>query len=324
MNYTPEIEFYKKRPFGDKLNATFVFLRENAKPYFKAQLLVAGPILLLITIIINQFSFDFMSMGFNAEDLTLSDASKFFKLYGLILISGVITGAIMPAVTYTYMKKYQTLVPDAIANSDITQGLAGKIFNLIGFNILIALIIGLVVLVFSLLIGFSATSSAFLVVIFGLGLIVLMLYFGITLSLGSSIIVFEDNNPIDAIGRCFRLIVGKWWSTFGLIVVVGILSLIINQLFGIPRAIFFGVKAFTAFEEGGDFTNMVQMTSGEQLLNVLFSVFETFGTIVTNSLVFIAIAFQYFNLVERKESKGLMSQIEGLDQASEAEDDEVY
>lgn len=230
----------------------------------------------------------------------------------------------MPAVTYTYMKKYQTLAPDAIANSDITQGLAGKIFNLIGFNILIALIIGLVVLVFSLLIGFSATSSAFLVVIFGLGLIVLMLYFGITLSLGSSIIVFEDNNPIDAIGRCFRLIVGKWWSTFGLIVVVGILSLIINQLFGIPRAIFFGVKAFTAFEEGGDFTNMVQMTSGEQLLNVLFSVFETFGTIVTNSLVFIAIAFQYFNLVERKESKGLMSQIEGLDQASEAEDDEVY
>lgn len=324
MNYTPEIEFYKKRPFGDKLNATFVFLRENAKPYFKAQLLVAGPILLLITIIINQFSFDFMSMGFNAEDFTLSDASKFFKLYGLILISGVITGAIMPAVTYTYMKKYQTLAPDAIANSDITQGLAGKIFNLIGFNILIALIIGLVVLVFSLLIGFSATSSAFLVVIFGLGLIVLMLYFGITLSLGSSIIVFEDNNPIDAIGRCFRLIVGKWWSTFGLIVVVGILSLIINQLFGIPRAIFFGVKAFTAFEEGGDFTNMVQMTSGEQLLNVLFSVFETFGTIVTNSLVFIAIAFQYFNLVERKESKGLMSQIEGLDQASEAEDDEVY
>lgn len=324
MNYTPEIEFYKKRPFGDKLNATFVFLRENAKPYFKAQLLVAGPILLLITIIINQFSFDFMSMGFNAEDFTLSDASKFFKLYGLILISGVITGAIMPAVTYTYMKKYQTLAPDAIANSDITQGLAGKIFNLIGFNILIALIIGLVVLVFSLLIGFSATSSAFLVVIFGLGLIVLMLYFGITLSLGSSIIVFEDNNPIDAIGRCFRLIVGKWWSTFGLIVVVGILSLIINQLFGLPRAIFLGVKAFTAFEEGGDFTNMVQMTSGEQLLNVLFSVFETFGTIVTNSLVFIAIAFQYFNLVERKESKGLMSQIEGLDQASEAEDDEVY
>ena len=66
------------------------------------------------------------------------------------------------------------------------------------------------------------------------------------------------------------------------------------------------------------------MTSSEQALNVLFSVFETFGSIVSNSLLFIALAFQYFNLVERKESRGLMSQIESIDQQQEEEDDEVY
>jgi len=37
-----------------------------------------------------------------------------------------------------------------------------------------------------------------------------------------------------------------------------------------------------------------------------------------------ALAFQYFNLVERRESKGLMSKIEQMDNAGEEESDETY
>lgn len=324
MNYTPQIPFYKKRPFGDKLNATFVFIRENAIPFFKAQLLIAGPILLLMTIVINQFSFDFINLGFNPEELNASDAFRLLKLYGLLIISGIITSAIMPAVTFSYMKAYQEKSPQLITNSDITSGLGSRIFNLLGFNLLSAIILAAVAFILSFAVGFSAAASAFLVVIFGMLLLIAVIYIAVSFSLGSSIIVFENNNPIDAIGRSFRLISGKWWSTFGLIVVMGILSLIINQLFGLPRAIFFGVKAFTSFEEGGDFSSLVQMTTGEQALNILFSVFETFGSIVTNSLVFIAIAFQYFNLVERKESRGLLSQIEGMDDQPAEEDEEIF
>lgn len=324
MKYTPQLEFYKKRPFGDKLNATFVFIRENAKPFLKVQLLIAGPILLLMTIVINQFSFDFMNLGFAPEDLTASDVFRLVKLYGFLILSGIITSAIMPAVTFTYMAKYQTTQPELISNAQIIPGLGSKIFNLIGYNLLTTLIIGAVATLLAFAIGFSVSASAFLVVIFGFALLIAVVYIAVTMSLGSAIIIFEKNNPIDAIGRSFRLITGKWWSTFGLIVVVGILSAIISQLFGLPRAVFFGIKAFASFEEGGDLSNMLQMTTGEQALNIVFSVFETFGSIVTNSLIFIAIAFQYFNLVERKESKGLMSQIESLDDEPKENDDEVY
>ena len=250
MSYIPQIEFFRKRPFGHKLNATFVFIRENSKPFFKAQLLVAGPILLLITIIINQFSFDFMNMGFGEQDFTASDVMRFIKLYGLLVVSGIITSAVMLAVIYGYMKKYQTIEPNMISNSDVTAGLGFKIFNLIGFNILITIIITTVVFILSFIIGVTATSSVFLVVIFGIIALCLVFYIFVTMGLGPAIIVFEDNNPIDAIDRCFKLIVGKWWSTFGLVVVMVILGAIINQLFGLPRAILFGIKAFTSFEEG--------------------------------------------------------------------------
>ena len=324
MNYTPQQTFYKKRPFGDKLNATFVFIRENARPFLKVQLLIAGPILLLMTILINQFSFDVVNLGFSPDDLSASDLLSMFKLYGLLIVSGIITSAIMPAITFSYMSQYQSTSPEMIRNSDITSGLGSRLFNLIGYNLLTTLILGAVAFILAFAIGFSASASAFLVVLFGFALLLSVIYIAVTLSLGPAIIVFEKNNPIDAIGRSFRLIQGKWWSTFGLIIVVGILATIINQLFGLPRAVFFGIKAFSSFEEGGDLSNMIQMSSGDQALNILFSVFETFGSIVTNSLIFIAIAFQYFNLVERKESRGLMTQIEQLDDESKEDGDEVY
>ena len=323
MNYTPQLEFYKKRQFSDKLNATFVFIRENAKPFFKAQLLIAGPILLLMNILINQFTFDFFGLGLDPEQFTANDFIRIFKLYGVLLVSSVVTGAVMPAVSFTYMRKYQTSPPSEISNANLLGGLGNKIFNLIGYNIITAIIVGSVIFIMALIVGFSAAVSPFLIFIFGTLFIVLTVYMAVTLALGSSIIVFEDNNPLDAVGRCFKLIRGKWWSTFGLIVVVGILGAIINQLFGLPRAILFGIKAFTSFESG-DATNFLQMTTGEQGLNILFSVFETFGSVITNSLIFIALAFQYFNLVERRESRGLLSQIEQIDDQPKDEDEEVY
>ena len=205
-----------------------------------------------------------MNMGFGEQDFTASDVMRFIKLYGLLVVSGIITSAVMLAVIYGYMKKYQTIEPNMISNSDVTAGLGSKIFNLIGFNILITIIITIVVFILSFIIGVTATSSVFLVVIFGIIALCLVFYIFVTIGLGPAIIVFEDNNPIDAIDRCFKLIVGKWWSTFGLVVVMVILGAIINQLFGLPRAILFGIKAFTSFEEGGDFSQIVEMTSSEQ------------------------------------------------------------
>ena len=77
MAYSPQIEFYKKRQFSDKINATFTFLRENAWPYIKIQLMIAGPILLLTNILTNQLSIGFL--GFSPEDVTASMILDFFK-----------------------------------------------------------------------------------------------------------------------------------------------------------------------------------------------------------------------------------------------------
>ena len=81
---------------------------------------------------------------------------------------------------------------------------------------------------------------------------------------------------------------------------------------------------FTSLDATGSIEGTQMENSSDQVLNVLFSVFETFGSILSYSLIYMALAFQYFNLVERRESKGLMSKIEQMDNQSDEESDEQY
>tara|TARA_A100000171_G_scaffold14485_1_gene12794 strand:+ start:391 stop:1293 length:903 start_codon:yes stop_codon:yes gene_type:complete len=300
MAYTPQIEFYKKRQFGDKLNMTFVFLRENAWPYLKAQLLISGPILLLSNILMSQLSFgmfNFGEQGFSPDIII-----DMFSLYGLVLISAVVTSAVLPAVAYGYMRAYEHKAPVDIRIPDVTKNLLSRIFNLLVFNVLTAIVV-VIGMFFFLIPG---------------------VYLMIVLSLGSAIIVFEDNNPIDAFGRAFKLIKDKWWSTLGLLFVTAIIGYVISGLFSLPRTLLVFGDALTSVQESGDLSSLDESNFGSNPLSILFSVLETFGAILTYSISFLALAFQYFNLVERRESRGLMSRIEQMDDAGTTEDEETY
>ena len=299
MTHQPQIEFYKKRQFGEKLNATFTFIRENAKPYLKVQLMIAGPILLIANILVNQFAVGMFD--FNGE-FSANFLIDMFQMYGLILLIGLVSTTVMPAVTYGYMIAYKTTAPTDISVANVTNSFASRFFNILGLNIL-TYFVTIIAMIFFIIPG---------------------IYVGIVLSLGAAIIVFENSNPIDAFGRAFTLIKGKWWSTFGLLVVISIIGYIINLFFGLPRGIVLGIDMFTSLDATGSIEGTQMENSSDQVLNVLFSVFETFGSILSYSLIYMALAFQYFNLVERRESKGLMSKIEQMDSAGEEDLDEEY
>lgn len=302
MAHSPLIKFYEKRQFGEKINASFTFIRENAWPYIKAQLLISGVILLVTNIFVNQLSLDFASF-MSPEEVTVDFLINFLNVYGLLFMSVLVTATLIPIVTYGYMRAYQHHPPHEITVSMILKNLGTKVFYILLYNIIM-----------------------FVLICFGLILFFIPgIYIYVVLTLGTSIILFEDSNPLDAIGRSFTLIRGKWWSTFGLIIVMAIIGYIISFVFGLPRTLTFGLKAFTSLTENGNMQEVVEAAKGEQALNVLFSVFETFGQILLYSLVYIALAFQFFNLVERIESRGLMAEINQLDKkVDENEDDEDF
>ncbi|MBO3699484.1 hypothetical protein [Roseivirga sp. E12] len=323
MGFNSKLEFYKKRQFSDKLNATFSFLRENAAPYLKAQILIAGPVLILVSILMNEVSGGFLALAMDPQGLSANDIIDLLGAYGLSLVSILVTLALIPSVTYGYMIQYQTLEPKEISMSNIMKGFSGRFFNFLGFNILFLIAATMIGFIIGIIFSFIAATAGALSLLFGFLAMVGMLVIVTVMFLGTPIIAFEKTNPIDAFGRIFTLSKGKWLSTFGLVVVVGIVGYIINFVFALPRGIVTGFEAFTMIQEDGDIGALNELMTNDPL-SILFSVFESFGTIILYTLVYIALAFQYFNLVERRESRGLMTKIEQMDTEGEEESDEDY
>jgi hypothetical protein len=124
----------------------------------------------------------------------------------------------------------------------------------------------------------------------------LLVYLAVTLSLFFPVLWLEDNSLAGTLGRCFQLIKGRWWATFGLIAVVGIIQAMMAFVFIVPQyAVMFG--------------KMLRVPGlDSDILGVLAQ------CIFTYTIPLLAMAFQYFNLVEQKEGLGLRLLVHELGQ----------
>ena len=57
------IEFHRTRDFSRKLNATFEFVKQNFKPLGKSILFIAGPPVLVASLVSGSFMSEFMSFS---------------------------------------------------------------------------------------------------------------------------------------------------------------------------------------------------------------------------------------------------------------------
>ncbi len=126
------------------------------------------------------------------------------------------------------------------------------------------------------------------------------IYLGVTLSLMTMILMRENLDLGDTFRRCFYLIKDKWWSTFGLLFVMGIVSSIIGYAFQIPTLILTIMSSL-----------QVKLANTEVLMTIS-GVIATVGGGLVRSLVLIAIVFQYYNLVERREGSGILGAIDNI------------
>ena len=85
----------------------------------------------------------------------------------------------------------------------------------------------------------------------------------------------------------------------------------VSLIFMVPFYIFYFIKMLTLVEEVGITTDTTSwMFQGGMMLSVMFMFL---GSFLTYTIPMIALSFQYFNLVERHESVGLMAEIEKLE-----------
>lgn len=270
-----KIEFRKVRDFGALLNVTFDYIRKNFKLLFKSNLIIASPFILLSGVFMGIYQSSMFSFAYD------QDFESIGIPFLLAMFFMIISYVIITVVTYSNLMLYKQSETETFDLDDILQ-MAKKNFFLI-------LLTGL---------GYS------FIVVFGfLFLIIPGIYLSIALSLIFIVRLEEELGFFDAVNRCIKLIRDNWWFTFGLILVVGIIQGFLMYALYIPNYIMMLATALTGIDSESSGLN--------RILYIITSIISSLGALLY-TISTIAIAFHYYNLVERKEAPGLLAQIDEI------------
>jgi len=276
-----KIELAKPRDFGEIINDTFAFTKQNLKPLLKYFFIFCGFFLLATgaTEILTQIQTLNRINNFNPNsfDNPTGPFAAFTPAFFLNLFFLLLEYLSIIIMTLSFMALYKQKgneVPD-------TEEMWGY-FKFYFFRV---------------------AGSAFVVTILALLACLLCLIPGIYLypmmTLVFPIIIVENASFGYAFNQSFKLIKDNWWSTFGVLVVISIILSVASVILVLPSAI------FTA---GSIFLNMTRGTSTSVTGVVVTTVLKQFAH-VFQILGVVSTCLIYFSLHESKEGTGLMERI---------------
>ena len=321
MSEALKIEYHKTRDFGKKINATIEFIKQNFKPLFKAMLFIAGPPIILGSILMAQILDNFMNiLTYSTQGLD----PELDELMGLIgpaigaAVFLILGGTTIIAVVYDYVILYEKQGKNITVQEvwELTKKSFWRVLGTMMLYVVVLLLAYLVMLIPTFLLALLSPALTFIgILVFYTGAI----YVVVTFSLIFIVMAYEKVNFATAISRCFQLIKSKWWSTCGLFVVTGLIQSVISSIFFIPWYIIFILSMLHTADATFDEPGMVA-----QAIGTLCLLFYLVISYLLYCIPLIAIAFQYFNLVELKESKGLMAKIETFGTSPTQRDEEEH
>ncbi|HEY4326304.1 MAG TPA: hypothetical protein VGN20_20125 [Mucilaginibacter sp.] len=276
------IELRRLRDFGQIINDSFTFLKENFKPLFKALLIICG-FFILISFISMVFTYLNITNIFTRFNLDSKSYDSTYKPSSIILAAFVsafvlvLTQSFITLVTLCYISVYLQKGNSTPDLAEVWGYFKYYFWRVLGSGILISLLfmIGLVLCVIP---GIYLFPILYLII---------------------PIIVIENCSFGYAFNKSFRLIKNNWWLVFGVIFIMSLIVGVAGSIVNIP---------ITLFRKGGMFFSFKTFTLP---VVVVFSLFRSI-LLLAYVLPSIGIALCYFNLAEEKDGTGLLDRIEKL------------
>jgi hypothetical protein len=321
------IEYHHTRDFSRKMNATFEFIRQNFKSLGKSILVIAGPPVIVASLIIATFLGEFFDLmkaaatnSGNAEVFETYFMSVNFWLQTLLMLVLFLLSSIMSIATINnYIILYEEKRTNNIDVVEVWRRVRETFWMYFGTTLVFFLLAIAAYIVLLMPVGILAVISPLLVFLGMMAMVCAVVYLVVSVSLTYIVRAYEKKGFFDAVMRSFGLVRDKWWSTFGLIFVLYIVMMTISYIFLIP---WYVTMAATALHSTS--TEMLDQSTMAWSTIVLFTLYYL-AQMVLGALPNIGIAFQYFNLVELKEAKGLLGRIDTLGQTQpQSTSDEQY
>jgi len=302
------IEFRKTRDFSNKVNVTFEFIKQNYKVLFKSILYIAGPPILIGALMMGSIVGDI-------ANLQASSASGDFS--GIFTVNFLAQLGLAFAFLFTMMVASTSTIHNLLLVYEERKGEGIEVYHVwdkvkatLGSyfvtGILLTILIMIVYVAMAIPVAVLGSISGWLVFLGFLIFVFGFFYIFVNLALVFPVRAFERVGFFAAVGRSFRLIQGKWWSTFGLGLIMTLIAMIISYVLALPYSIITNLTLLHSLD--GSVSS--PPSTGMQIILTVFICISYLGQAVLSSLPLIGITYQYFNLVEMKEARGLMSQIQ--------------
>jgi hypothetical protein len=278
----PKLNLKKIRDFGEVINDTFIFLKQNFKPLFKILIPIS------IVFVIAQIAFATIQI-INLQDTfkaSGADSSAFLKkTFSSSLITGsfsMITYFVVALTTYCYIAVY-------VENKSETPSME-QVWGFFKFYILRYL-------------GIRLLTGVFLILGFMLCLLP-GIYLMPILSLIVASVVLENSSTGYALNRGFKLIKENWWMCFGTLLILVMILYAITITLMIPSIILGGGTGLFA----PSFERPIYAIVIQNIITGI-SIYSYVILIIGNSILF-------YSMIEKKESEGLLDRINDLGASS--------
>ena len=305
------IEFRKERDFGDVLNVTFNFIRENYLLLGKSLLFILGP----VTFLASLGNIGFLSSAMSPDtflesgDLGMNSLGLLGMFYLLSAFASLLMMVVGVLVVYSFMILYQDYGPGGFSVSDVWANVRSNFGSILltMFMVMMLFILSYAFVFLPILFGSLAGAGgggAVLGVALVLVWLVAFIYFAVAISIVFPMRMRETVGAWESVKRSVWLVRDNWLSTFAIVFVSSIIYGIIASILSVPAYILMFVEGLhaTGTQEPSWFRLPLMIGSliGSSLGSLLYAI------------PLLAIGFQYFNLVEKKEKTGLKQRIENL------------
>ncbi len=298
------IDFHRRRDAGSVLSDSIAFLREHVVDLGKGFLYIVGPVLVAI-IVVQAFTQD-QATAFEQMFNPSSDPEAFASMFGPAYFVSIglvlIASTLVYAVGFAYVFLYLEGAPGPITVPELwgrTKQLLAKVFlTTVGLSFL--LIVSMIILLVPCL-GALAWLAGWV-----------YLFPAVFLLLPARLI--DEGDFFSALRRARHLVEGYWGQTFGVVVLVGVVIMVMALVVTLPAMIVGAVIGFHGAAEVGPLARGL-LTLGTVLGSLAYFAYILFP---------VAATMHYYNLVTKQEGSaglGLEDQIEAIAQDADTPDD---
>lgn len=275
-----KVEFKKLREFGDIINDTIRFFKENFKPLLKVFIYFCG-----VFIVAGMIAAIFQQIGMQRAIRNTNVFTTYGRFAGLLSLSyffvvliGIISYTALNVSILSFIALYIEKGNVAPTVEEVWGYFKYYFFRVFGSSFLIGLL---------LIAGFC------LCLIPGF-------YLFPAISLMLPIIIFENASLGYAFSQSFRLLREHWWVTAATILILWVITYATSSFASLPAIILTMVSALTNGPKG--LSNSV----------IIFSTVIQYLCQVFMIIPIIGLSLCYFNLSERQNSTGLMDRIQKM------------